>query len=261
MLSGLSDKKIILLLNTNWGRRACREIIRRKDGFIPLLINILDQTINDPSFNNNDLHIPAALLLAQMREPQAYSRLVKLIAYDEKGVDLLWGDLLTEHYVEMLRDTFNGDSSLIPQLAENHSVEPFARSMALYAWGMHYGDGHISRDDITRYFRHLIHDVYTGKPNNNDKIVLSAIAYCIREHQLDELIDEVKTIYDRNGIDKLHCGNCNEYVNDFNNSMYRATHEHIDDAIHVLQKWGWFKKSELSEDFEEDYDDFDEDDD
>jgi hypothetical protein len=255
MLNGLTNAQIISLLKTNslGCKQACREIIRRPNDFIPLLLDILDKTIFETdSLEEGNQHIPAAMLLAQFKEPQVYPRLVKLISYDEDSVDLLWGDIITELYVHMLRDTYNGDSSLLKNLIENRLVSSLSRSMALLAWGMHYFDGHISREEIVNYYRRLIHEVYTGKPDSDDESVLSYIADSAREQQLEELIEDVKTIYSRNGIDMMLCGTNEEYVADFNNPLYLAKDEHIDNTVKELEKWKWFSPPEEGED-DDDY--------
>ena len=259
---GFTDKQIVSMLGVHslWSKRACREILGRPGDFIPLLIDILDKTMHDPESLDDEgdaPHIPAAMLLAQMREPQAYSRLVDLINYDEDSVDYLWGDILTEQYVSMLRDTFNGDSSLLPRLIENRSAWSHSRAMAIIAWGMHYFDGRISRDEIVRYFRRLIHEVYTGKPDDDDITVLSYIADCAREQRLEELIEDVLTIYARGGIDEFLCESREEYGAKFSDPLYGPTDLHIDDVIRELEKWQWFKEKTSSddEDDEDDYDD------
>jgi len=248
----MSNEKIVGLLksNTLWAKRACREILSRKNDFIPLLINILDEAVADYElavYDNCSHHIPAALLLSQLREPQAYPRLVELIDCDEDDIDYLWGDIITEYYAWMLRDTYNGDSTLLPQLIEKRSVSEWARAMALRAYGMHYFDGHISREEITGFFRHLIHEVYTGKPDSATETVLSYVADTIREQQLDELIPDVKALYDRNAIDEIYYGSFEDYVAHFSYSIYLAEDTHIDNAIKELQDFNWFEGNKSSE--------------
>ena len=145
MLTGFTKQQVISLLSSHtlWGKKACREILNRKDEFIPLLIEILDNAIDDPDpyiYGEKDDHIPAALLLAQMKVCEAYPRLIKLISYDEETVGALWGDILTQDYTQMLRDTFNEDGSLLPRLIEDRSICEWARSMSVLAYGMHYFD-------------------------------------------------------------------------------------------------------------------------
>jgi len=264
MLTGFSDEKVVSLLETHslWGKRACREILRRKSDFIPLLVSVLEEAANSPFLfmdGERDSHIPAAFLLAQMRVTEAYPHLVSLLSHSEEMHDLLWGDIITDQYTWLLRDTFNGEAFLLPKLIEDRSVGPWARAMAVRAWGMHYSDGYLSREEITGGFRHLIHNVYTGKPDNEDEVVLTYIADSIREHQLEELIDDVKTVYARNGVDTGICGDCNEYVNDFRNPLHRSENLHIDDAIKELEKWEWFKEEEYKRTTDDnEYDDEDE---
>ena len=258
-MTGFTDKQIVSMLgvHSSWSKRACREILSRPGDFVPLLIDILDRTIDAfrlPDGEGDQPHVPAAMLLAQMKQPQAYPRLVKLINYDEDAVDYLWGDILTEQYVQMLRDTFNGDSSLLPGLIENRSVSSYSRAMALRAWAMHYFDGRITRGEIVSYFRHLIHEVYTGEPDSDDITVLSYIADCTREQRLEELIEDVMTIYARGGIDEFLCEESENYAAKFSDSLYWAEDEHIDDAIGELGKWRWFTEIKPSDE-DDDYDD------
>jgi len=219
-----------------------------------MLIDILNDAENDPwSFisSQKKSHIPAAMLLAQMRVPEAYSRLVSLISFDEIDLSSLWydmnTDLLTEHYAWMLRDTFNGEAFLLPKLIEDRSISSWARTIALKAWSMHYFDGYVSREEITGCFRHLIHSVYTGKLDRDDESVLAFLVDCIREHRLEELIDDVKIIYERNDSNNFLCGDIDMYIKMFNNPVSKAEDLHIDNAIQELEKCGWFNEEKFKE--------------
>ena len=256
MLTGFSDEKIISLLETHslWSKRACREILRRKNDFIPMLIGILDDAANDPwriISSEKKSHIPAAMLLAQMRVSEAYPRLVSLISFDEVDLACLWyalnTELLTKHYAWMLRDTFNGEAFLLPRLIEDRSITSWARTIAMKAWSMHYFDGYVSREEITGCFRHLIHEVYTEKLDRNDEDVLSFLVDCIREHQLEELIDDVKTIYDRKDSNNFLCIDSDLYIEMLNNPAGKVEDFHVDNAIQDLEKYGWFNEEKSKE--------------
>ena len=267
MLIGFSDKKIVSILGFHslWSKRACREIIRRKDDFIPLLLNLLDEVIKDPGrfmAETSEQYFPAAMLLAQFRAVESYPRLVNLISYDDDTINRLWDDILFEFVPLMLRDTFNGDAFLLPALIENRSISPWARAAAVEAWGMHYFDGFVSREEISGCFRHLIRDVYTGEPNRNDVILLSNIAKCIRDQRLEELIEDVKDLYARKCVDESFYGDYESYVKDFSDPGFGMRDSHIDDTILLLGEWSWFQEEdEIPEDeadhFEEEEDDDD----
>ena len=245
MLTDFSSKDIVSLLqsHTLWAKRACREIQRRKDEFVPLLIDILDEAITDPKpFVEEEKcsHIPAAFLLAQLRVTEAYPRLVSLIRYDEETVDSLWGDILMQSYPIMLRDTFNGDAFLLPALIEDRSVSEWARAMAIHAWAMHFYDGFLTREEICGCFRRLIHEVYNSGSRDENEAILACIVNATREYQLEELIEDVKSIFARGGIDESFCGSFEEYLKDFKESVYRVKDVHISDAIASLEEWQWF---------------------
>jgi hypothetical protein len=246
-LTGFSDEQIISLLNghNGWTKRACREILRQKDRFIPRLLEILDRQIEvtDTDWDDTEeAYFPAALLLAQMREPAAYPRLVRLISGAEFAVARLWGDLLLEYYGAMLRDTYNGDPSLLSRLIEDPSVSEWSRGMALSAWGMLYFDGHISREAAVNFLRRLIHEVYAGKPSAADIIVLTHVAACVKEQRFTELLEDIKTLYDRHCIEVFFFGNYEEYVDRFHAPENVVKDEHAGDAVAELEKWSWFKE-------------------
>ena len=247
MLSGFSNEKIVSILGVHslWGKRVCREVLNRKNDFIPLLIGVLDEAGNAPWLfinKENQAHVPSALLLAQMRAAQAYPQLVSLITFNKSTASGLWGNLLAGQYPWILRDTFNGEAFLLPNLIEDRSVSPLSRAAAVKAWGMHYFDGYLSREEITGCFRCLLQDVYSGTLTEDDKTVLTQIAHCIREHHLEELIDDVQSVYARDGINESLCGDPGNYKSEFNNPQYRAQNTHIDDAIRALEELDWFKE-------------------
>ena len=161
MLTGLSDNQIVKLLaaGSSWGKRAIREIIRRKNDFIPPLLEILDYTHEHPEkadYDRDALHIPAAYLLAQFREPLAYPKLIRLINIDEDREDLLWGNIVCESFRSILRDTYNGDSGLLRSLLENRFCSPWVKTVAVDAYAMLSYDNYIKREDLVGYFRYLI---------------------------------------------------------------------------------------------------------
>jgi hypothetical protein len=255
-MNGFSDKQIVSMLASHslWAKRACREILRRKEDFIPLLLAVLDDTLADINAALNDYPgtlFPAALLLAQMREKQAYPRLAALINFDDQTVDRLWGDALTQHYSVMLRDTFNGDTLALKPLIENRSAGVWSRAMAVSAWGMHYHDGYISREEAAAYFRRLIHEVYDGKLNHNEDVVLTNIATSIRENRLEELIEDVLPLYKRKGIDPDMCGSSKEYAEAFNDPLFAPDDQHIDNVVDELNTWKWFEEQYDDEEFDD----------
>lgn len=274
-MTGFSDGQIISLLNSHnmWAKRACREILRHKDRFVPRLLEVLDKQIGviDTDWEDTEeAYIPAAFLLAQAREPAAYPKLIRLISCAEPTVDRLWGDLLFEHYGAVLRDTYNGDASLLPRLIEDRSVSEWSRGLGISAWGMLYFDRRISREIAVHFLRRLIREVYAGDPSAADITVLSHIADCAREQRFTEMLDDIKTLYDQDRIDTFFCGKYEGFTGEFDAPEHAARDAHIDDAVTELEKWRWFEERSEEDDsddddsfdnFDDDFDDYDGDDD
>ena len=256
-MNRFSDEQIVALLGTHsiWAKRACKEILRRKQDFIPLLLAALDQTLADPAAaldEGSKIFIPASFLLAQMREKQAYLRLAALINFDGDTVDELWGEILVQDYAVLLRDTFNGDTSALKPLIENRAASPWSRIMAVSAWGMLFFDGFVARQEIIAYFRQLISDARASKPNSDTKIFLTGITISISEQYLEEMLEDVRALYAKKAIDNDIYNNYEEYVEDFFPSAYEYHDKHIDDAIAALTTWDWFTPQKDDSEFDED---------
>ena len=119
---------------------------------------------------------------------------------------------------------------------------------------MHYHDGYISREEAAAYFRRLIHEVYAGKLNHNEDVVLTHIAMNIRENRLEELIEDVLPLYKRKVIDPDMCGSSKEYAEEFNNPLFAFEDRHIDNVIDELNIWKWFEEQSDDEEFENEED-------
>jgi hypothetical protein len=258
-MNRFSDEQIISLLDDHsmWAKRACKEILRRKKDFIPLLLAALDETLACPDAaldKGSEIFIPASYLLAHMREAQAYPRLAALINFDDDMVDELWGDVLAQDYAVLLRDTFNGDTSVLKPLIENRAASPWSRIMAVSAWGMLFYDGFITRQEIIAYFRHLISDADASKPNKDTKIFLTGITISIVEQHLEEMLEDVRALYKKKAVDDDVYGNYEEYAEDFFAPGRAADDRHIDDAVAELNGWNWFEIKQDDDEFDEDED-------
>ena len=200
-------------------------------------------------------HYPAALLLAQMRVKEAYPRLVKIINFKETVIEDLWDDFVIEEFTTILRDTFNGDAFLLPELMENRRVSPWSRAAAVTAWGMHYFDKHISREEICGCFRRLI-ETYKDI-NDDDRIVLSNMANCVREQKLEEMADDIIKLYESEALFEDLCDDAATFTENLHDPDYVAEDNHLDDAIGILETMYWFD-NDLNEPDEDDYDDYEE---
>jgi hypothetical protein len=268
MLTGRSDKKIFELLDSPslWARRACREILRRWEDFVPLLLGFLEGLRADPGQvikkGRRMRHIPIALLLAQMREKRAFPLLLDLIRPDDPMLDLLWDDLLCIYYPQILGDTFDGGLGPLQDLMEDRSVSHWARREAIDTLALLYLEGRIRREEALGCLRRLVHEVYRDdKPGEETWSIFSSVVSCIHQMDLEELLGDVKTLYDQDKVDPALYGPWENYMAGF--SQKDPLERHIDDAVGVLETLQWFQEDEEGDDgddFDEDFDDdFDDD--
>jgi hypothetical protein len=222
-------------------REAIDEAVRRKDELIPALLESLQDALDDIDGaieTDHCVFIAAAYLLAQFREKAAFPLLIKLIEFDEETVRDLWGDILTESYHRMLRDTFNGDTGALRGLIENRRCSPWARRMALDAYGFIFHDGHITRRELTRYLRRLIRVVYREDLDEDDITVVTAIGNIVIDYHLFEMTEDIKELYDNEFIDLMDYGEYDEFLK-LVNGFYDTSFDdrHITDTAEELRFW------------------------
>src|SRR5215510_5668250 len=91
---------------------AVEEAIARKDEITPHLLRAIEEVANAPdqAFDKDSmLPLYAAYLLAQFREKAAYRPLLKMAAFPERKVDVLFGDTITEGLENIIASVFDGE--------------------------------------------------------------------------------------------------------------------------------------------------------
>jgi hypothetical protein len=223
-------------------REAIDEAVRQKEAVIPALLKCLQNVLEDitDAIEGDCTFIAAAYLLAQFGEKSAFPLLVSLLRLDEDTERELWGDIVTQSYSLMLRDTFNGDIGLLREVIENYSYSPWARKAALDAYGFLFHDGRITRRELTRYLRRLIRVVYDDDLDEDDVIVVTGVAHVVADYHLIEMIEDIKELYEADFIDTgmLEEEDFLEMVNDLNKPLYWD--RHITDTVEELETWKWF---------------------
>jgi hypothetical protein len=219
-------------------REALSEASQHREELIPRLLDSLDyaadnaKTLMDEK-SQYHLHFFAIFLLAQFREQRAFPKLVRFLREDEKTLDFIMGDALTECYKAVLCSTYNGDINLLKAVIENSGYYEFARSAAIDAYIYIARDGHISREEITDYFRNVILGL-----KDDDTAGASALVNAIIDDHILELIPEVHSLYDRDLVETFICGSYDSFLNQIFNYTYDYHRDlHIDDVIAELENW------------------------
>lgn len=224
--------------------------VTQKDKIIPELLDILDYTCTNAEelAEQEDYfaHIYAMFLLAQFREPRAYSKIFELV---KKPGDIpyhLLGGVITGDLSKLLASVCDGDTELIKQLIEDDSIEDeYVRGDAIKALVVLVANGIKSRDEIMEYFKSL----YRGKLKREFSQVWNALVYeSCALHPL-EVIEDIRQAYEEDLVDPFYIGleDVEEYLKknqeDVHNQLKTdRQYSLIDDIIKELSWWDAFNE-------------------
>ena len=107
-----------------------------REALAPRLIRELEQIATSPDHAQESdyvLHLHAIALLAQWRDTRAYAPLIALLRLPSETLDALLGDYLSVVIGRALASVSGGDLEAIRALAQDPSVDTYAREAALEA--------------------------------------------------------------------------------------------------------------------------------
>lgn len=229
---------------TGVARERLSVLIENKERTTDLLLAELDQLIENPKkmvTGDYKLHLYAFFILAQFREPKAFSKIIDLISLSYKDSQHLYGDLVTEAFAAILYSTFDGDIQELKFLIENIHVNPYTRGAALEVLAKLSEDGQYDRSELVAYLKHLILD----KGNAFIEPIATEVQNVIIDRHLFELIDEVQYLYDLGFIDTRANGPYDDFIDAIHSEETSWNRVYvIDDAIAELLKWNLVEPTE-----------------
>jgi tetratricopeptide (TPR) repeat protein len=151
-------------------RGAVEAAIARREEIVPELLRVLDDAIARPEelLADSDAmgHIYALYLLAQFREPAAYSRVVRYFSLPgELAVDAT-GDVATEDLDRILASLHRGDLRPILELATTATASEWARGAAVRALAESVFSDQLSRDEAVSLLTPLFRGAIERRPSN-----------------------------------------------------------------------------------------------
>jgi hypothetical protein len=241
----MTSDEIIQALTTftpTFPREALSEAPQHREELIPRLLDSLDYVAENlktlmEEKSDYHLHFFAMFLLAQFREQRAFPKLVRFLHNSDAELRFIAGDALTENYNAILCSTYNGDIKILQEVIEDDTCYEFARSAAMRAYAFIVRDGHISRDGMLDYLRHVIRGLKAG-----DMAVAASVVNVIIDEHIFELLPEARALYDRDLVDRFACGTYDSFVN-YVFAYHHYDHAkkiHIDDVIGELSTWSCY---------------------
>ena len=224
-------------------RAALSEAPRHKEELIPHLLGALDHVCDNADTimaedSYNDLHFHAMYLLAQFREKQAFPKLIRLFRKDQKTLDYFLGDTLTEDGNRCLYSVYDGNLGLLKELIEDTNANEYARGAAVEAYGFITRGDRAAREEMTGYFRRLIHERLTG----DTSMLPTLVSSCIIDEHLFELIPDVKFLYDKDCIDSFFHGGYDGFIDCLFMYSWDRKPVFIDNVVEELARWVKYSK-------------------
>lgn len=146
------------------------------------------------------LHTYAMYLCAEKRETRALDPFLRMMSYsDERVLDVLLGDTLTEAGGRIIASLFAGDLQPIYQLAENRDAYDFSRGQAVRSLSVLVVNGALERDTVIAYLREL----FEGRIERSPSAVWNDVAEAAAALAAGELHSEVEQAFEDEIIDLL----------------------------------------------------------
>lgn len=235
--------------NGRFPEKQIRQIISKKEEFIPELIEILKSARDDYSEilekPNYFLHIYAVYLLAQFNEEQSFSLIMDLISLPDEIVFKIFGDVITEDLHRILASVCKGNIEPVKELLENENINDYVRVAAIKTFPVLWVEGVISKNEIIEYYRSL----FKGKLKRECSIVWGSLVSNCCEICPDELYREIKEAYSDNLIETFYIS-LEDVEKNFNIedderilNLKKRGYEYIRDTIKDLKYWPCFRQN------------------
>ena len=179
-----------------------KEIINRKEEFIPELLEILrnakenyEEILEKPNYF---AHIYATFLLAQFKEMQSFKPIIDLISLPKEIPDDIFGDFLTEDLHKILASVCGGDTHQIKRLVEDSDINEYVRCAAIKSFIVLLGEGAISQSEVIEYYKSLFEE----KLEREFSQVWNELIYDSCEAGPSELYEHIKKAYKDGLVDE-----------------------------------------------------------
>jgi hypothetical protein len=225
-----------------------REIIKRKEEFIPELLNILKSAVEnyEDILEKSDYfaHIYASFLLAQFKEVQSLKPIIDLVSLPDEIPDDMFGDLLTEELHKILASICGGGTESIKRLVEDSSVNEYVRCAAIKSFIVLLGEGVISQSEVIEYYKSL----FEGKLEREFSQTWNELICSSCEAGPNELYQFIKKAYEDKLVEEdfISFEEVNEAIKIHDSEKFpnlkNEGYAFIEDTIAELGCWICFRK-------------------
>lgn len=186
----------ILYKSDKFPDRAIKSLLEKPEEASSFLQYILNWTeSNYPDIPDNFVgHIYSLILLAHMRQSDAFEQALVLISAVDDVHENLLVDLIERQGGALLASLYDGQLELLLHFIESHDVPLIPRAEAIRALATLYLTKKIPRRELALHFERLIEELV----GQDESVLVAVFALVIANLQLDELYERIRCCY-RNG--------------------------------------------------------------
>ncbi len=225
---------------------AIKDAIAHQHDITPLLLNVLNETIeNYSSLKDDEMGAFYAVhLLAQFRETNALPLIIQLASLPEDATDQIFGDSITENLHKIIASVYKDDVKPIQQFIENPVLCTWSRNAGIKALLVLVKQGRIERNQVIDYFKELFnHPTFI-----NDSMAITHLVSASCDVYPAELYDEIKMAFERYRVDTSVVTMA--WVEsilaieepDALKKYFNTHYDFIDDTIDELHHWACFEE-------------------
>ena len=234
-------------------RKELKEIIARKDEYIPELLEIaVNVRDNYEKYMDNENyigHIYAFFLLAQFRVKEFYPIFIDILKLPDDVVDYLLGVFLTEHANRVLTSLYEREEDIFPlkELIEGETQNQFVPGQAMRALvGLVLMDK-LDREYVVNYFEQLMKK--SLESSINDSVYTTELVCALTDLYPDQSYNIIKRAYEKGFVDEWIIGleDVDHTLNIGKEQALADTKKYnrspiIEDMIKEMQSWVCFHK-------------------
>lgn len=182
-------------------REAVEAAVERREEMVPELLRILDEAADRPEELLKEPatigHFYALYLLAQFREPAAFSRVVRLFGLPAEVEDALTGEVAADGLDRLLATLNHGDVASIQRLIEDPEVSEWVRGGALGALREMVWSGQLSREEVVDYLGELL----AGKLDRSRSNAWNCLVALAGDLHATELAPQLRRTFEEGLVD------------------------------------------------------------
>ncbi len=174
---------------------AIRELMKRKSESTPVLLGVLESTLDDYKRMYEDRidYIFAFYILSYFREPLAFEYVIKCSHLPSNWIEKVLGDHVTEGLSSWIVSTFDGNIEAIKNVIENETAFTYVRSAALNSLIGLFAIGVLTRKEVLGYCKQLMRSHFV-----KDYEFATSVVLCVHDLYPEELYTEIMDLYEKN---------------------------------------------------------------